>query len=140
MKSFYKKSQSKIKISLADKWFSFFIRLRDTYDNGLARCVTCNKPEQVKYMDCGHFITREKPNTRFNEKNSHAQCKACNNFGKGEQAKHAIRIDELYGVGTAFNLSNLGDVRGGKNDLAVVAKEYRLKANALAKEKGFKLW
>jgi len=51
-------------------------------------------------MDCGHGIPRQHQSTRFDEFNLHAQCKLCNGYGQGEQAKYAVAVDEKYGVGT----------------------------------------
>ena len=88
-------------------------------------------------------MTREKPLTRFHEKNSHPQCKHCNNEGKGEQALHGRYIDERYGAGTAGMLLDMSRMRGQKvhDDaaLALIAGEYRLKARELAHQKGLEI-
>ena len=124
----------------ADKWFSIFVRLRDASESGYASCCTCGIVDHWKNMDAGHFQDRGKPMTRFNEKNSHIQCKACNRFKNGEQYKHALYIDYKYGEGTASVLDSLGRIRGQKYhttlSLKEIAKEYRIKAKKLAKEKG----
>lgn len=83
--------------------------------------------------------------TRFNEQNCHAQCSTCNNpeNGEGEQAKHGFAIDRMYGPGTAQQLIDLSEVRGQKEltkiALKDLAKEYRLKAKAMAKKRGIVL-
>ncbi len=132
----------------ADKWFSVYIRLRDIISGEYCRCITCGKPLQWKYeAECGHFQSRGKPMTRFDEKNCHAQCNKCNNNSdrgrKGEQYRHGKEIDKLYGDGTADNLEALGNIRGQKihTKLSIkdLAKTYRLKAKELAKEKGIDL-
>lgn len=133
-----------MKRTTADKHFSDFIRLRDIVEGEFCFCVTCGKPLQWKYeAECGHFQTRGKPRTRFNEQNCHAQCNHCNNRKKGEQYRHSVRIDEMYGDGTAKKLEDLARIRGEKlhTPLALkdIAKEYRLKAKAMAKEKGIEL-
>ena len=138
---FEKPGRHKIKRTTADRWFSLYIRLRDITSGEYCRCVTCNKPVHWRYeAECGHYATREKQTTRFNEQNSHAQCKACNNFGKGEQAKHGFAIDRIYGPGTAEKLINLSEIRGQKIHTSVslkyIVKEYRLKAQKLAKKRG----
>lgn len=143
---FYKKKHSKIKISTADKWFSLYIRIRDAYDNGWCRCITCKKPIfWNKGAQCGHYATRGHPMTRFNEQNCHAQCATCNApiWGKGEQAKHAIAIDDLYGIGTARKLIELSEIRGqkvyAKIALKEISKEYRIKFRELARQKGIEV-
>jgi len=131
------------KFSIADKHFSRFVRLRDADDNGYCRCITCGKIHHWKEMDCGHFMTRDRPATRFNEQNCHAQCKYCNNYKKGEQYKHGVEIDNLYGAGTAEKLSALSNIRGQKihTKLSIkdLAKTYLIKVKELAKQKGIEL-
>lgn len=143
MSSFWKKGKSKIKISTADKWFSLYIRVRDSYDNGYCSCITCGTPRHWKSLQCGHYMKRGKPNTRFHEKNCHAQCSTCNGKNEGEQGKHGIKIDTLYGPGTAQMLIDFYDIPDQKKPdklaLKYIAKEYRLKFKLLAKEKGIEL-
>lgn len=145
---FSKKNKRSVKISNADKWFSKFVRVRDTASvtaDGvpMARCITCGKLYDVVHeMDAGHFIKRDRKGTRFNEKNCHAQCKRCNNHRSGEEFAHALAIDRLYGKGTAERLYALGSARCRltKDDLDRIADEYRNKTKALATDKGIKLW
>lgn len=138
--------KKKFKRTTADDWFSKFIRLRDIISGEYCRCITCGKPIHWKYeAQCGHYATRGKPMTRFMEQNCHAQCPTCNSpdHGKGEQAKHGFAIDRLYGDGTAKKLIALSEIRGQKVYIKLrlkdIAKEYRLKAKTMAKEKGVEL-
>jgi hypothetical protein len=132
----------KMKRSTADKWFSVYIRLRDSHD-GWCQCITCSRIFWWTDGDCGHFVTRNHPMTRFSEANCHAQCKACNNYKKGEQYLHGRAIDDKCGDGAADYLVALGRVRGqrvhGKLCLADIAKEYRIKAKKMANEKGVEI-
>lgn len=94
-----------------DNVFSQFIRLRDSDSNGYCRCITCDKLIYWKELDCGHFVTRDKKIVRYDERNCHAQCKYCNNYHKGEQALHAIKINDIYGPGTAEKLIEMGRIK-----------------------------
>ncbi len=97
------KSISKLKKEL-DKWFSLYIRLRDSH-NGLVQCFTCGVVKHYKKgMQCGHFQSRRFVATRYSEKNCSAQCVACNMFRAGEQYRFALAIDAKYGEGTAEDL------------------------------------
>lgn len=97
------KSISKLKKEL-DKWFSLYIRLRDSH-NGLVQCFTCGVVKHYKKgMQCGHFQSRRFMATRYDEKNCSAQCVACNMFRAGEQYRFALAIDAKYGEGTAEDL------------------------------------
>jgi hypothetical protein len=81
--------------------------------------------------------------TRFDERNAHLQCIYCNDVKSGEQYKMSIYIDKKYGVGTAKLLEDLAGIRGQKihTTLALkdIAKEYRIKAKKMAREKGVEL-
>ena len=97
------KSISKLKKEL-DKYFSLYIRLRDSH-NGLVQCFTCGVVKHYKKgMQCGHFQSRRFMATRYDEKNCSAQCVACNMFRAGEQYRFALAIDAKYGEGTAEDL------------------------------------
>ncbi len=82
------------------KIFSEFIRLRDSNENGFCTCFTCGAIRYYKNMDCGHGIPRQHMATKYNEQNNHAQCKACNGFEAGNQAKYKEAVNKKYGPGT----------------------------------------
>jgi hypothetical protein len=140
---FPKKRKLKIKRTTADQWFSKYIRLRDIIQGEYCRCCTCGKIIHWKYQaECGHFVTRDRSTTRFNEQNCHAQCNYCNCEKHGEQYRHGEYIDKKYGKGAAQKLTDLGGIRGGKVTnigLQDIAKEYRLKVKELANKKGISL-
>ena len=85
----------------ADKWFSRFIRLRDSDGNGNAMCVTCGKFYTIQEIECGHWIRRAPPKgswgTRYEEHNAHSQGACCNRFDYGAEKKHEEKIIEMYG-------------------------------------------
>jgi len=95
-----------------DRLFSEYIRLRDTR-NGYGRCITCDKVIVYNNCDCGHFISRNKITTRWDERNANAQCKKCNRFLSGKQYEHGRAINNKFGEGIAeilLNTSKLGRV------------------------------
>jgi len=144
MPTFWKQDiKKRINITTADKWFSYFIRLRDADENGYIQCCTCRSFRFWKYADCGHMVKRGQPMTRFNQMNCNAQCKPCNKKKDGEQGKHVLYVEQKYGEGTSKMLFDLGDIRGQKvhdqYTLKLISDEYRLKAKALAKEKGLEI-
>lgn len=97
------KSLSKLKKEL-DKWFSLYIRLRNSTDLGIAECYTCGKKDHYKKMQCGHFQSRKHLATRFDTKNCQVQCPGCNVFRYGEQFKFSLNLDAEHGAGTAEEL------------------------------------
>lgn len=89
----------------ADKYFSMFIRLRDSDEFGIATCITSGRRSHWKEGDCGHYISRAKEATRYNEKNCHFQSKQANRFQGGHFLEHGFRIEEKYGRGTCHSLA-----------------------------------
>jgi hypothetical protein len=124
------KDDKKKLVATLDRWFSKFIRLRDSDQNGYCRCITCGRFASWKNMDAGHFISREKMATRYDEMNVHAQCQQCNRFKSGNQYEHGKSIDRMHGKGSADILSAKGGVRGCKLDsfyLQKLIEEYKEK-------------
>lgn len=115
-----------------DDWFSKYIRARDTKP-GYCYCCTCGKYLTFETAECGHFITRDKHAVRWDERNAHAQCTACNNHRKGEQAKHMVFVDRKHGKGTADLLMAKGSApcKWTKEEILEMTKMYREKFKAL---------
>ena len=84
-------------IKKLDRVFSKYIRLRDRVDGDFCKCCTCGRVKHWKEMDAGHFINRRYYGVRFDERNVHAQCRYCNRFNEGEQAKYAEFLKKKYG-------------------------------------------
>lgn len=99
-----KKTSRRELIKQLDIVFSQYIRLRDSNDMGIAKCITCGKEYHWKDIHAGHFQSRSHMSTRWEEKNVHAQCRVCNILRNGEQYLYAKQIDQLYGEGTADQL------------------------------------
>ena len=97
------KTLSKLKKEL-DKWFSLYIRLSNSDENGIAECFTCHKKDLYKNLQNGHFQSRKFLATRFDLKNCQVQCAGCNVFRYGEQYRFAVNLDAKYGKGTAEKL------------------------------------
>ncbi len=49
-------------------------------------------------MDAGHYINRKHLSTRWNEKNVHAQCRACNRFDEGNMLGYTKGLIKKYGT------------------------------------------
>jgi 5-methylcytosine-specific restriction endonuclease McrA len=89
----------------ADKYFSLYVRHRDSTD-GMAECITCGTKKPIKQMQAGHFVSRRVNALRFDEENVNAQCTGCNMFKAGEQYLYAKALDLKYGDGKAEELMN----------------------------------
>ena len=80
-----------------DRWFSIYIRLRDSDANGFGRCISCGKLVHWKEADCGHFINRQHMNTRYDERNCNLQCRSCNRFDEGNNVGYMQGLLKKYG-------------------------------------------
>lgn len=125
----------------ADQWFSKYVRLRDSDPLGVCTCITCGTKKHWKEMDAGHFISRRYNATRYESKNCHAQCQKCNKYNSGEQYKHALAIDHMYGEGTAGYLLDMSkEIKQlKKNDYMIIALHYANEAKLISKQKGIQL-
>jgi len=131
------KTISKLKKEL-DKWFSLYIRIRDSH-NGLVQCFTCGCVKHYKKgMQNGHFQSRSFLATRFDEENCQAQCVGCNMFKQGEQYKFALNLDAKYGEGTAEHLEGLArtTVKISRIEYEEKITYYKSLVDKLKKEKG----
>jgi hypothetical protein len=88
-------------IARLDKVFSQWVRRKDADHRGYVECWTCGKVLPWSRVDAGHFQSRAKFSTRWDEMNVKPQCKSCNGFRSGEQFKFARKLDAVYGQGTA---------------------------------------
>lgn len=86
--------------------FSKYIRQRDADDNGMVSCITCGVQKHWQEVDAGHFVSRNAKAVKYDERNVHAQCKACNGFHGGRAYVYGQAIDKRYGEGTADELES----------------------------------
>jgi hypothetical protein len=110
----------------ADKYFSLYIRARDSV-NGIAKCCTCGR--YVSEFDCGHFLSRRFEATRYDERNAHAQCLKCNRFENGNQFAHGEFINRRYGAGVADGLLEKSRMvcKRTQQDYEFIAQEFKSK-------------
>lgn len=123
-----------IKVDIA---FSECIRLRDADENGLITCVTCRGKQHWTESQCGHYMKRGNASTRYDLKNSAAQCSTCNCARDGMQNEHGLAIDRLYGPCTAEKLRRLSkeERHFSEHELAGMLKELQAEVKALKLEK-----
>lgn len=92
----HSKSERTRLIKKADKVFSEYVRRRDLI-NGVAFCVTCAEKGDWRRMHNGHYISRRKLSTRWDEKNAHCQCPYCNVNLAGNLGKYKEYLVKRYG-------------------------------------------
>jgi len=102
-------SRSKLVKDL-DSIFSWYIRLRHAvlYENDLmATCVTCNDVRRWQDQQNGHFYTRGRQATRWNEMNCNVQCMRCNVFLKGNYIPYTKYMIDTHGREAVDELERL---------------------------------
>lgn len=87
-----------------DAVFSLYIRLRNADENGTVECFTSGQLMHYKKAHAGHYISRRHLSTRWDETNVQVQSVKENIFNQGNAPVFAIRLDEVYGQGTAKSL------------------------------------
>jgi len=85
-----------------------FIRLTYSNENGFVCCYTCDKIEHWKSLQNGHFVSRSKLATRYDEKNCRPQCSGCNLYGNGRPDVFGIKLTKEYGEGIVTGLYRQG--------------------------------
>ena len=120
-----KLTRSKL-VKKLDSIFSQYIRQKDA-DNDMATCFTCNKVDNVKSLQNGHFQSRKHYSTRWDEVNCQVQCPKCNVFNYGEQFVFGSKLDIKYGEGTARRLHIKAQqiVKLSDNDIEEMIKRYK---------------
>jgi hypothetical protein len=116
-------------VAEADKWFSQYIRLRDSVRDGdawIGTCVTCSKTSTVAYIDNGvlkfdrvwsngHYVSRGNWVTRFEEENNNLQCKFnCNKMKSGNLVKYKSELKLRYGDQVPEKLEKMADEQPGR--------------------------
>lgn len=125
-----------------EKWFSRYIRLRDTDDNGTCHCISCGKSGHPKYFDEGHFIKRNYYSIRYNEKNNNAQCYYCNGPLEGNSGAYSVALERKYGKGTTEELLALASHKGKlkEYECKLLSDEYRKKVQIELARAGLEKW
>jgi len=75
--------------------FNSYIRLRDDS----SPCISCVRHHSGQYH-AGHYRTvGANPELRFDDRNCHKQCSACNNHLSGNLVNYRINLINKFGVG-----------------------------------------
>lgn len=119
------------------KWFSLYIRLKFSNENGYCTCYTCGAIRYYKDIDCGHGVGRQHKATKFDEKNNRPQCKPCNGFHGGKREVFKEKMDEEHGAGTwdLMELKSRQKSKMGKFEFDALAKHYAREVSKMMEEK-----
>lgn len=91
--------------------------------------------------DCGHYFSRARMNTRFDERNCHSECKACNRFSSDHLDGYRINLIRKIGEEEYEKLRIRANMtrKWSEFELEELIKYYKEKAKELAKYKNFQV-
>jgi hypothetical protein len=121
-------------MSKADKYFSQYIRLRDTP----GQCPTCGAYITYETSDCCHYIGRGHLASRYDEINCNAGCRRCNRFKSGEIVYYRMWLVDKYGGEKITELEKKSLLQGSgykTYDLELIARQYKQKIKELQERK-----
>lgn len=130
-----KKLNRKTLIRKLDGIYSKYIRFKDA-KKGYVKCCSCGKIEPPEDMDCGHFISRSHFSTRYDERNTHSQCRACNRFHEGRKDEYALFLQNKYGNNILQELNQAKWTLKKHNELELQAMidQYQEKLEKLSRD------
>jgi len=112
--------------------FNKFIRLRDSGRTCISCGADCSATSVGGAGDAGHFRSRgSAPHLRFDERNTHMQCKRCNRYLAGNVANYRNGLIERIGLSSVEELES---DQTQKNYTIDDLKEIKAKYKALARE------
>ncbi len=111
-----------------DKVFSQYIRLKYANLDEFVECFTCGRSYHWKKIQCGHFMSRSRYSTRWDEENCRPQCYGCNVMQQGRQYEFAKNLDkESEGKADAMHVASLQTVKFMDFELEEMIAEYKAK-------------
>jgi hypothetical protein len=115
-------------LRLAQVACNAYIRERDKY----RACISCGRFNNVK-RNAGHYLSvGSHPELRFDERNIHVQCEACNSFLSGNVAAYRVGLIARVGQEVVDYLEGPHEPRKYTVDeLRDLGKYYRLKLKSL---------
>lgn len=122
--------------AIAWRWFSLYIRLRDSNrQSGWGRCITCDKAVHYKESNAGHCISRAKKAIKYDERSVNLQCVDCNKYHYGRYEVYKTKVDEKWGKGTYADLDSKKNnlVKRDRNSFIALIELYKMKVKHLQK-------
>lgn len=117
----------------ADKWFSRWVRKSEADWRGYGTCVTCGIVKLWEELQNGHYESRGTHTLRYDIRNGHTQCYACNCLKHGNMARYAVYMIKKYGykILLEFEEKSKKLIQRTWQDYKAIAEEYKEKFNNL---------
>ncbi len=138
-----KRSEKSRAMRRADKWFSWYIRLKYSFEQGgelFCKCYTCGRIHGIKDIELGHFQRRGYLTTRYDENNGRPQCTYCNRYHSGEPEKFELKLIKDVGQKEVDRLKRTAqeEGEGSLEFFREQSDKFRKLFNKLLKEKCIK--
>lgn len=122
-------------ISDCDIWFSKYIRLKYSNENGFVRCYTSDKEMRWQDAQCGHFISRSHLATRWLEDNARPQSEYDNCHLHGNLQEFEKRLEaEKSGIVEWLKDQAREISKPTLDELKAIASDFRWKTKLLEKK------
>lgn len=118
----------------ADAIFSKYIRFKDADENGYNFCYTSGEWEEAKYLQCGHYVSRNCFYLRWDERNCHPQSGHDNVALNGNLAVFAQKLnEERPGIVDILEEEAHIVFKPSREDIRAIISEYSAKLDKLKK-------
>lgn len=127
-----KKRKRSVIVKELDKVFSQYIRLSNSNLDEFVECYTCGRSYHWKKIQCGHFMSRSRYSTRWNENNCRPQCYGCNVMQQGQQFIFAKNLNkEKEGLADEMHALSLQTTKFKDYELEDMIAEYKEKLSSI---------
>lgn len=120
-------------LTIAQRWFNKWIKIRDCPYGDYINCISCGKVTPVKESHASHFYSAGHYSAlRFHEDNVHASCIRCNTYMHGNLNEYRKRLVQKIGPERLEYLDNFcrGSNKWDKVALIEVIETYKAKCKA----------
>ena len=138
----YKNRDLKWLKNKAQTVFNEWVRLRDSDENGVFKCIACGEIKGKSQLQAGHYYSAgEYSNLRFNPFNVNGECLHCNYYsgdhliGYRENLEKKIGMEELQKLDMLAQYSKRTSFKWDKFELIEIIEIYTPKVKGLRKTK-----
>ena len=124
-----------------DKVFQYYIRLRDSRDDGRCKCISCGKIVPFDKIQAGHYRSRKNMSTRWSELNVNGECFVCNCMEGDHLINYRKNLIKKIGESKVNWLDAYCNetYKWSDFELIIMIKDYCKKCQVLSNEKGIPL-
>ena len=118
-----------------DKYCSLIVRMSESDKYGVGVCIACGKRLPYKYLDNGHYRSRQALQTRWDFLNCHSECTHCNRVLRGNLKKYRENLVKKIGEEKVRELETRPPRKIPTPELEELLKEMKVKYKNLVEEK-----